>query len=551
MHAPVRHSSWLAFFAFVLGACASAPAPAGPPVPAQPAPPPAAPAGPAPTAQPREAPADWQLLDPASDGVPGAAIARAREQLTARQPAREVVVAVIDGGVDTAHAALRPALWRNAGERAGSRSDDDGNGFVDDVWGWNFLGGADGGSVHYDTWEVTRLHALCTRGGATATVTPGPQECGRIAEDFQSKRMEAELVLANVRNIAEALDAMLPLLREAVGDSLTAERVGALRPTRPDVQQARSVYLQLAAAGITPAEVDAAKKEMESRIAYKLNPDFDPRPLVGDDYADLDQRAYGNPDVMGPDAAHGTHVAGIIASVVAAARAEGAGPGVRIMAVRAVPDGDEHDKDVANAIRYAVDNGAHVINMSFGKGYSPQKAAVDDAVRYADARGVLMVHAAGNDGHDLAVEPNYPTPVYLDGDRARHWIEVGASAWQGGDSLAAPFSNYGQAEVDLFAPGVDIRSAAPGGGFERQSGTSMAAPVVAGVAALLMTYYPELTAGDVRRILLETATRYTAQPVIRPGGVDRVPFGALSATGGIVNAYEAVRRAEALRAGGG
>jgi subtilisin family serine protease len=219
---------------------------------------------------------------------------------------------------------------------------------------------------------------------------------------------------------------------------------------------------------------------------------------------------------------------------------------VRVISVRTVPDGDERDKDVANAIRYAVDMGAQVINMSFGKAYSPYKRAVDDAVRYADGRGVLMVHAAGNDGEDSGQRPSFPTPFYLDGGRAQNWIDVGASSWKGADNLAASFSNYGQGQVDVFAPGVDILSTVPGGGYEKNSGTSMAAPVVSGLAAILMSYYPNLTAADVKRIILSSATRRGDQMVVRPGSPngEKVRFGSLSATGGIVNAYSAVRMAE-------
>jgi subtilisin family serine protease len=246
---------------------------------------------------------------------------------------------------------------------------------------------------------------------------------------------------------------------------------------------------------------------------------------------------------MGPDAMHGTHVSGIIAGV----RGNGVGidgivpPNVKVMMLRAVPDGDERDKDIANAIRYAADHGANVINMSFGKGWSPQKAAVDDAVRYAESKGVLFVHAAGNDGADVAVKPSFPTPTFTGGGRAQNWIEVGASSWQGGEKLAAEFSNWNGRQVDLFAPGVAIYSTVPGG-YERLDGTSMAAPVVTGVAAMLMAYFPELTAADVKRVLLASAARHAKQRVIRPGTEDdRVAFGALSATGGIVNAYEAVK----------
>ena len=219
------------------------------------------------------------------------------------------------------------------------------------------------------------------------------------------------------------------------------------------------------------------------------------------------------------------------------------------MALRVVPEGDERDKDIALAIRYAADNGAQVINMSFGKGYSPYKALVDAAVRYADSKEVLMVHAAGNDGTDEAAHPSFPTPVYLDGGRARNWIEVGASSWKGADSVAAPFSNYGRSLVDVFAPGVDIYSTAPGGIAKKESGTSMASPVVAGVAALIMSYYPNLAATDVKRIILESATKLGDRMVVRPGEAgDKVRFGDLSVTGGIVNAYAALKMAQQLSA---
>jgi subtilisin family serine protease len=235
-------------------------------------------------------------------------------------------------------------------------------------------------------------------------------------------------------------------------------------------------------------------------------------------------------------------VAGIIGAVRdSSIGVAGIDPAVRVMAVRAVPDGDERDMDIANAIRYAVDNGASVINMSFGKAFSPQKAAVDEAVKYADAHGVLMVHAAGNDGENSDEKPSYPTPLYLEGGRAQNWIEVGASSWKGGDSLVAEFSNYGHTRVDVFAPGVDILSTIPGG-YERDSGTSMATPVVSGLAALIMSYFPNLTAADVKRIILASATRHD-QTVIRPGG-GTAPFSSLSVTGGIVNAYDAIKMAQ-------
>jgi subtilisin family serine protease len=321
--------------------------------------------------------------------------------------------------------------------------------------------------------------------------------------------------------------------------------VTALQATQQDVQMSRRLYLQLAASGISPHDLARGVESIEAQVKYNLNPQFDPRAIVGDNPANLSERGYGNTDVVGPDASHGTHVAGIIGAV----RGNGVGidgiaPAVRIMAIRAVPNGDERDKDVANAIRYAADNGAHIINMSFGKAYSPGKAAVDAAVKHAESKGVLLVHAAGNEGANLATAQNFPTPRYLGGGRPANWIEVGATSWKGADSLVAPFSNYGSELVDVFAPGVDILSTVPGNGYERESGTSMAAPVVSGLAALLMSYYPSLTAADVKRIILASATKRADLRVALPGSGESVTFGTLSNTGGIVNAYNAVRMAQ-------
>jgi subtilisin family serine protease len=465
-----------------------------------------------------------------------------------------VLVAVIDGGIDTAHADLRPNLWINPKETLGNGVDDDHNGYVDDEFGWNFIGGKNGQDVRYDTFEVTRLYAWCSGTGSSTTggtaPTPGPlpsderSKCDAITREYEKTRNETQQEMAQVQQIDAVLSQVLPVLRSAVGnDSLTVTRVKAIQPKNQQEDRAKELFLRLAEAGISPQDVADAKEEFTSRMQYGLNPSYNPRAIVGDDYMNTAQRGYGNADVMGPDAKHGTHVAGIIGAVRGnGVGVDGIAPAVKIMMVRAVPDGDERDKDIANAIRYAVDNGAQVINMSFGKAFSPQKSAVDDAVRYADAHGVLMVHAAGNDAENSDTKASFPTPVYLSGGRAQNWIEVGASSWKGGDSLVASFSNYSHTLVDVFAPGVDILSTVPGSNYERLSGTSMASPVVTGLAALLMDYFPKLTAADVKRIIIASAVRYPNQNVERPGG-GSVKFGELSVTGGIVNAYQAVKMA--------
>ena len=506
-----------------------------------------APARVTPAAPPAEAQRNWQRLDETIDGVPGISAERAeRELLAGKRPARTVLVAVIDGGVDTAHVDLRANLWTNPKEVPGNSRDDDNNGYVDDLHGWNFIGGRDGKDVHYDTFEVTRLYGWCTGAGANPGPLPPDEKshCEDIKAEFKKTRDETQNNVTQINQIDAVLSQILPILRQAVGtDSLTRATVSAIKPANSQVEQAKTIFLRLAAEGITPKDVAEAKTEYEARLQYALNPAYNPRTIVGDDYNTTAQRGYGNADVMGPDAKHGTHVAGIIGAVRDnSVGIDGIAPEVKVMMVRAVPDGDERDKDIANAIRYAVDNGAQVINMSFGKAFSPQKTAVDSAVRYADAHGVLMVHAAGNDAENADTKPSFPTPNYIGGGRAQNWIEVGASSWKSGEALVAPFSNYGHTLVDVFAPGVDILSTVPGG-YERDSGTSMAAPVVTGLAALLLDYFPNLTAADVKRIILASAVRHSDQTVQKPGG-GSARFGDLSATGGIVNVYAAIKMAQ-------
>jgi subtilisin family serine protease len=505
---------------------------------------------PAPTPM-TEAPLDWHLRDAVADRLPGISLLKAeRELLANKKPQRTVVVAIIDSGVDTSHTELRTQLWANPKETPGNGRDDDNNGFVDDVQGWNFIGGRDGKNVNQDTFELTRLAAQCGRpAGRDSLPAETRARCAQIEVEFNRKRQEVDQTLMSIRNIEALYLQLKPILRRAAGtDSLTKAKVDSIVPANDTVRQAKAFWLRLHSQGLSEEEVAEARKAYTSQAEYGYNKSFDPRSIVGDDYPGTSIARYGNKDVTGPDATHGSHVAGIIAAVKDAVGATGIAPAVRVMSLRTVPDGDERDKDVALAIRYAADQGANIINMSFGKGWSPYKRLVDEAVKYADAKGVLMVHAAGNEGEDVSKEASFPTPFYIEGGRAANWIEVGATSWRMKDSLVATFSNYGKGQVDLFAPGDDIYSTIPGGKWKKESGTSMASPVVAGVAALLMSYYPTLTAADTKRVLLESVTKLGDQSVIRPGDGAVVKFSELSVTGGIVNVYNAVKLAEQLTA---
>jgi subtilisin family serine protease len=509
-------------------------------------------------AVPDTAAINWWLLDASTDSVAGISAQRAYSELLAgKQPKRSVVVAIIDSGIDILHPDLQANIWTNPREVAGNGQDDDHNGYVDDVHGWDFIGGKDGRDVDVDTYELTRVYASLKPACENAPGPVVPPTCEKypeIKKQLEQKRAENTEMLQQIKMIHDAVERAVSLINKELGvDSLalTSANLGqvqALHPTLPETIWAQNVWVTAASQGLTLPILQQEHDRIEKALEFSLNPDFDPRSIVGDNYQNPNERGYGNGEVVGPDPLHGTHVAGIIGAV----RGNGIGlngiaPSPKIMVIRAVPDGDERDKDVANAIRYAVDNGAQVVNMSFGKGQSPYKSVVDEAVKYADSKGVLLVHAAGNEASDNDTTDNFPNRTSVGGGEARLWLEVGASSWQGGEAMVAPFSNYGPRTVDVFAPGVDIYSSVTGGKYQRESGTSMAAPVVTGLAALIMSYYPELTAAEVRQVILDSATRYPTAVVRLPSsdsqGASTAAFGELSTTGGIVNAYSALKLA--------
>ncbi len=526
--------------ALVLTACAPQKAATAPaPVPS---------VAPAPVAAPRvtyrSAPPFWHLLDPALDGIAGVGVRRAMSELLNNQaPKRMITVAVIDGGVDTSHTALRPALALNTRETPANGKDDDGNGYVDDARGWNFIGGATG-NIDDERLELTRLVARCRAdGGKSAVATP----CATLESEYASARQEAVGQWAGLKPVLTQYDSLLAVIAKDNGvapSAITDATIGTMQPKTPASQTALQRVRIYAGNGLTPNVSRAARKQVEGKLNFGLNLAFDGRKVIGDTPAM--GRLYGNANVTGPDASHGTAVASVIGAVSGDSGFVGIAQGIRILPVRVVPNGDEADKDVANGIRYAVNAGAQIINMSFGKPYSPGKAAVDSAVQFAVSRGVLLVHAAGNESTDVDATPTFPSSAYAgNSGRAATWIDVGASSWQAGEALAADFSNYGRVNVDLFAPGVSIFSAALGNEFGREDGTSLAAPVVSGVAALLMSHFPTLTAADVKRILMATTTQFADLQVQKPGSrTQRIPFASLSASGGIVNAYEAVKMAQ-------
>ncbi|GGF19528.1 S8 family peptidase [Hymenobacter cavernae] len=514
---------------------------------------------PAPAPTPADAQSQqWFHLDFQKDAAVGISTQRTYQELLKNRKPTPVIVAVIDGGVDTAHQDLRRVMWKNPKEIAGNGQDDDHNGFVDDVYGWNFLGAKDGRNVDIDTYEDTRLMAKLQPlyEGKTRTSVPTAKReefdlYTQVKKTYQEKLDENTKQAQQIGQLYEQTEQVVTQVKQALNvqrlDTATLHHPPTSNPALLEVSQ--QLYQGITTMGFADAEsvVAEMKKAAEhgkTGLDYSLNLKYNPREIIGDNPENTKDRAYGNKDVTGPDPEHGTHVAGIIA----ADRdnnlgVQGVAGSVRIMAVRAVPNGDEHDKDIANAIRYAVDNGAQIINMSFGKYYSPQRPAVEEAIRYAGTKGVLLVHSAGNENKDLDVETQYPSPRFLDGKTIPNMITVGASARQDDEKLAAEFSNYGKRTVDVFAPGVNIYSTLPGNKYGNESGTSMAGPVVSGIAAVLKSYFPKLTPVDLKRIIQQSAVPYHTQ-VFKPGTQTKVPFDQLSNTGGVVNLYRAVQLAQ-------
>lgn len=500
-------------------------------------------------------PQNWHHLG-IDEGFAGVNTEKALQFLANKAP-KTVVVAVLDSGVDIYHEDLQGQIWVNQDEIPGNGLDDDRNGYIDDVNGWNFIGGATA-NVVYDNLEFTRVYKGLKEKYEFADLKklskkekPEYQHYLKMKADYKRRVEEAEKEYQEIQQFGMVLNMAKNLAEKQTGKSnYSAEDVAAITPA-DEMEQALLEFAVMALDNDFETELEVALDHFRETLMYSYNMDMDSRLIVGDDYKNGAERHYGNNDVKGERSDHGTHVAGIIA----ASRGNGIGMDgiaaeVLIMPVRIVPLGDERDKDVANAIYYAVDNGASIINMSFGKSISPEKHLVDEAVKYAESKNVLLVHAAGNDSRNNDVSGNFPTASHSSGKkRFDNWIEVGAGSYSQPPALIAGFSNYGKKTVDLFAPGDVIYSTSPENTYKNESGTSMAAPVVSGVAAIIRAYFPQYTAAEVRAILMASATPYGGTKVTIPGKNKTDDIKNISVTGGVVNALEAAKMAESGKIG--
>jgi subtilisin family serine protease len=496
---------------------------------------------------------NWQNLDLKTEGVFGISTEKAYNELLKGKKHVTVLVAVIDGGADINHEDLKTVIWTNPKEIAGNHIDDDKNGYIDDMHGWNFIGGAKG-DVEYENYEFVRLIRSQKPKYEYADTTK--LNASELAKYHDYSKMKTKLdrslrrVEANIKDYSKSEMIIDTLLADMDIKNPTPSDFKKYKP-KNEMQKAIVAYMidndtinDFSA--FRQQHKDAYLKGQQIQLDYALNINYNPRNIVGDNPDDDGDLFYGNNDVIGPDLYHdhATHVSGIIGAVRNNnIGIKGVANDITIMPLRVVPDaGDERDKDVANAIRYAVANGAKIINMSIYKDYSSDKKVVDDAVKYAASKDVLIIHCAGNDNADRDKKINYPNKIYADSSgMASTWIEVGASGPKDDETLKADFSSFGKLNVDVFAPGEDIYSIIKGSKYGHESGTSMASPVVAGLAAIIRSYYPKLTAAQVKEIILNSVVKVN-HTVIVPGKAN-VQFSELCRSGGIVNAFNALKLA--------
>jgi cell wall-associated protease len=509
---------------------------------------------------PADPPKNWHTMDLSTDGFFGISLNQAYIFVKGKK-SKTVLVATIDSGIDTAQKDLQGILWVNPKEKPNNGIDDDHDGYVDDVHGWDFLGGKNGKVDYTETTEEIREYAKLQGKYAGLTSAPVGDDKGynywlevKATHDSTVKKSSAEL-----KELKPEMNALMisngyvkNALKLGADATFNIIDLAKIQSSNDTVNQSKYIWnlvLTQEGSDATNAKVLKDLSEYLEKLSNDVNPDLNSRKeIIGDNPDVMDGKPYGNNILKNPDASHGTGVAGLIG----AKRGNGYGidgvaDNVRIMSIKAVPNGDEYDKDIANAIRFAVDHGAKVVNMSFGKKISPHKQWVDDAIKYAAAKDVLLVQASGNDNQNVDDKPEFPNDNFLDGTTSDNLISVDASAWKKDTVLAASFTNYGIKNTDIFAPGVKVTSIDEDSEFNTADGTSFASPITAGVAALILEYYPKLTAAQVKEAILASATPLKGLMVFKPGTHDLVDFTTLSKTGGVVNAYKALEYASKMK----
>ena len=483
---------------------------------------------------------NWGHLDLVKDTIPGMSVDKAYAEVIKNKKGQKVIVAVIDSGIDIDHEDLNDVIWTNTDEIPNNGKDDDNNGYVDDIHGWNFLG--DG----YDE-QLEFVRILATNNTSHPNYANAKAEYDVEYQKWLGRKTQYEQIFQQIKTADEALT------KHFGKTDYTKKEVSAIKTEDEGLAQAQQIANYMFSNGMdsmadAKKEIGNGLESINDRLNYNLNKELKGR-VTGDNPDDMSTKYYGNANVkpVKISESHGTHVAGIIAAERNNGKgANGVANNVEIMSVRTVPNGDEYDKDVALAIRYAVDNGATIINGSFGKSYSTHSDWVRDAIAYASEKDVVFVHAAGNDSKNVDTEPNYPDDNVNGKEVSNTYIRVGALAPKYGSSMVAGFSNYGKQNVDVFAPGASVYSTTPENDYQTKGGTSMAAPAVAGVAALIRSYYPNLSGAQVKQIIMDSGLAINTKVIVGGNSEDIKPFADLSKSAKMVNAYNALIMADKM-----
>jgi cell wall-associated protease len=520
----------------------------------------------------------WYQKDKILDGVPGISLDKWYNQKK-RKPKKSIVVAIIDTQIDKNHEDLQGQIWINSNEIPNNNLDDDQNGYIDDVNGWSFTGTKSGGYVVWSNYEYVRilrdwkpLFEGKKENQISTEELANFKEYQRALKMFDTK----EKFYKNWQNSLNYSISLFPIAKDSLKqyfpkEDYTYQQLDSMykkhkindktyRQRRDDNDKDLGALIDFMMAKFevnqkTIEDIKNMKIQLDSVISKNLNIDYNDRLLIGDNPKIL-EKGYGNNNVSNNKAGHRpiqdhcTKMAGIIGGNRENKKGiKGILQNVKIMPLNISPSGDENDKDIAMAVYYAVDNGAKVINMSLGKEFSLHKEWVFDAFKYAEDHDVLIVHSAGNDSSDMDKNPEYPSDNSFDGSNeiCNNFINVGSITHKLDSTFVSGFSNYGKQNVDLFAPGQEIYTTSAGNSYKSDSGTSMATPMVSGTAALIWSYYPNLTASEIKQIILDSGTTYNLE-VIVPGTEDKkVPFSDLSKSGKVLNVYNAMQLAEKVR----
>ncbi|MCL9805031.1 S8 family serine peptidase [Flavobacterium amniphilum] len=523
-----------------------------------------------------EKPKFWHHEDYGSTNIPGISLDKAINSVKHLSPKKQIIVAVIDTQIDALHEDLNTNIWTNKKEIPNNGIDDDKNGFTDDIHGWNFLGNKAGGYTVWANFEYIRI----LRDYEPIFKNKSKEE---ISVEDKFKYEQYLKAIENDKKFSKYFNSYIKSLKYDI--SLYQKTKDTLRHFFPkenytykqldslyrkykindktykerrdsndqDLGALLDSYMTSIDVGLNSyAELTDALKQKDSTLNKSCSLSFNERKNID---SETSNRGYGNNktqvEIKGIPtfSNHSTEVS----SIIAAKRENNLGikgfsDNIKIMPLTVCASGDEHDHDIALAVKYAVDNGAKVINMSFGKDLSMYPELIKEALQYAEKHNVLVIHAAGNNGMNIDESTFFPNDFYKK-EVCNNFINVGSINKNHGEKMVSSFSNYGKVNVDLFAPGEDIYTAIPDNQYSFDSGTSLAAPMVSGAAALIWLYYPKLTVQQMKYIILESGTSYDLD-VIVPGTKDKkVKFSELSKTGKVLNVYNAMEMAKEMNKG--